>query len=106
MLNALWFTRRPRGVEHEKRVLRAHPNRLTGHGLTFDQVMHPDIATGLKCNRAARAPINDHMPDLLAAAEGKRLIDRRFERNRFPTAILSVGRDHEGGAHVDDPFLQ
>src|SRR3979409_799835 len=86
-------------------MLGLHGDRLAAVGLPFHGFVPPDVATAHHGHRAARALVDDHVLDRLAAAHGKRFVDHRLEWDFLAAADLPVGSDHGHGAGVDDPFL-
>ena len=87
-------------------MLGADPFGRAGVGLLRRELVHPHVARRGERDLAAGAPVDDDAADGFAAAEAKRLVDDRLERQVLAAAHLLVGGDHRGGAGIDDPLLQ
>ncbi len=86
-------------------MLGVDERRLAGIGLPFHGVFPPGIATGSHRHLAARALVDEHVLDRLAAAHAECLVHHGFERDLAAAAELPVRGNDRNCPGVDDALL-
>ena len=87
-------------------MLGIDPNRVTGIGLTRDQIIPPDVAPGIPADFAASAFEHDDFFYAVTASILQSLIDGMLKRHLLPTPELAVTGNDDTCAGTMNAFYE